>query len=133
MEPKTKKSTRAQAIKDAYSEGFLVGSQETSVLGPLQPIWDAWRKHDEFIDGIPNIYFQTVIAIQFNEIDDHVEAGHPPEKIDNEIVDVMSICLNWLRSRGKDDKGVAAAIEARLTRYADTQGIIDKYAREYGL
>lgn len=106
---------------------------EQPVLGPLQPIWDAWEEHRDFIEGIPNLYFQNVISIQFNEIDDHTEAGHPPEKTDNEIVDIMSICLNWLRSRGHDDQGVADSISARLIRYADTQGIIDKYQSEYGL
>lgn len=103
------------------------------VLGPLQGIWDAWNDQENFIDGMPNIYFENVIRIQFGEIDDHAEAGHPPEKTNNEIVDILSICLNWLRSRGLDDKGVAAAIEARLTRFADTETIVQKYNKEYGL
>lgn len=133
MESKTKGPTREQAVKDAYAKGFSVGSQETSVLGPLQPIWDAWVPHHQFIDGIPSVYFDILQKIQLNEIEDHEEAGDPPEKVNNEIVDMMSIGLNWLRSRGLDDQGVADAIKARLTRYADTQGIIDKYNREYGI
>ena len=102
-------------------------------LGPLQPIWNAWIPHHDFIDGIPNVYFEMLQRIQLNEINDHEAAGAPPEKINNEIVDMMSIGLNWLRSRGLTAQGVADAIEARLIRYADTQAIIDKYAREYGI
>ncbi len=103
------------------------------ILGPLQPIWDAWKEHREFIDGLPNIYFESIIQIQFDEIADHEAAGHPPERTYNEIVDVFSVCLNWLRSKGLDDQGVADVITARLTRYADTAGIIKKYNEEYGL
>lgn len=103
------------------------------VLGPLQPIWDAWEEHRDFIDGLPNVYFQNIISIQFNEIEDHEEQGRPPEKVANEIVDIMSLCLNWLRSKGLDDQGVADAIAARLPRYTDTAAIIEKYAEEYGL
>ncbi len=107
--------------------------KKQSLLGPLQPIWDAWDKHNQFLDGIPSIYFKNVISIQFNEIDDHEEAGHPIERIRNEIVDIMSISMNWLRSTGLDDKGVAEAIGNRLTRYADTEAILLKYNEEYGL
>ncbi len=103
------------------------------VLGPLQSIWNAWSNQAEFVDGLPNIYFENVIRIQFNEIDDHVEDGCLPVKINNEIVDIMSICMNWLRSRGLDDQGVADAIRARSPRFDDTQSIIDKYADLYGL
>lgn len=103
------------------------------VLGPLQDIWDAWNGQQDFVDGMPNIYFENVIRIQFGEIDDHAEAGHPPEKINNEIVDIISISLNWLRSRGLDDKGVADAIKARLTRFDDTAAIVKKYNDIYGL
>ena len=112
-------------------------SDEQPVLGPLQPIWDSWTPQQDFIDGLPDIYFRNVITIQFNEIDDHVEAGNPPEKVHNEIVDIMSICLNWLRSKGLDDQGVAAAITARAPKYSDTgegtAAIIERYNRVYGL
>ncbi len=107
--------------------------RKQSILGPLQPIWDAWEEHRDFIDGMPNIYFENVIRIQFNEIDDHKEAGHPPERTTNEIIDVISICLNWLRSRGLDDQGVADAIAARTPRFDDTASIIKKYNEEYYL
>ncbi len=103
------------------------------VLGPLQPIWDAWCSEEYFIDGIPNLYFRNVITIQFNEIDDHEAAGHPIERVRNEIVDVMSICMNWLRSTGLDDVGVAQAMANRLPRYDDVAGIVRKYNEEYGL
>ena len=103
------------------------------ILGPLQPIWDAWEEQRDFIDGIPDIYFESIIWIQFNEIDDHKEAGHPPERTTNEIVDIMSICLNWLRARGYDDQGVADAIAARTPRFDDTASIIRKYEEDYWL
>lgn len=134
--------THEQEVKDAYSEGLSEGlevgkeigqSLGQPVLGPLQPIWDAWEEHRAFIDGLPNVYFQNVISIQFNEIDDHAEAGDLPEKTNSEIVDIISISLNWFRSKGLDDQGVADAISARLTRYADTAAIIKKYNEEYGL
>jgi len=104
-----------------------------AVLGPLQPIWDAWNSQADFVDGIPNIYFENVIRIQFNEIEDHVAAGQNGVKINNEIVDIMSICMNWLRSRGLNDQAVADAITARSPRFDDTAGIIQKYNELYGL
>ena len=114
-----------------------MSSRKQPILGPLQPIWDAWEGHRDFIDGLPDIYFESLIQIQFNEIDDHKEADNPPEKTTNEIVDVMSICLNWLRSRGLDDQGVADAIGARAPKYSDAgegaAAIIERYNQEYGL
>ena len=107
------------------------------ILGPLQPIWDSWEPHRNFIDGLPNIYFENIIQIQFNEIADHTGAGEPSEKVNHEIVDIISICLNWLRSRGLDDQGVADAIRTRAPKYSDVgegaAGIIERYNREYGL
>ena len=103
------------------------------VLGPLQPIFDAWTPHEQFIDGMPNLYFRNVICIQFNEIDDHEAAGHPVEKTRNEIIDIMSICMNWLRSTGLDEGGVAEAMGNRVPRYEDTGAIIKKYNDLYGM
>ena len=101
-------------------------------LGPLQDVWDAWTPMQDFVDGIPYVYFENVLRIQLNEIEDHHNAGEQ-DKIDKEIVDIMSVCLNWFRSRGLSDQDVADAIKARTNRFADVQAICDSYNERYGL
>jgi len=127
------KAELEQQVRDLSTQLYEKELQDQPPLGPLQPIWDAWESHRDYIDGLPNIYFRNVIEIQLNEIDDHVEAGNPPDKVENEIVDIISICMNWFRSRGFSDQDVVEAIQYRLPRFDDTQGIMDKYNERYGL
>ncbi len=82
---------------------------------------------------MPDIYFRNILTIQMNEIDDHVEAGAPLEKSINEMVDLMSVSMNWMRSKGLTDMDVAEAIHRRTSRFIDVQAIMDSYNETYGL
>ena len=105
------------------------------MLGPLQDAWDAWSGVQEQVSAKPWYHFPTVIAIQFAEAAEHKAHGQP-ERAANEIVDIMSVCLNWLRWMGyTTPKSVATIIRARAAnRYAgQTQAILDKYQQKYGI
>lgn len=127
----------AKKIKDPIADAVLNTQASAPTadrpLGPLQDIWEAWIPCTEFVDGMPDIYFRNILTIQMNEIDDHVEAGDPLEKVINEMVDLMSVSMNWMRSKGLTDVDVAEAIHRRTSRFIDVQAIMDQYNENYGL
>ncbi len=102
-------------------------------LGVFQGVWNNWSPATEYVDGIPDIYFRNVLTIQMNEIDDHHEAGAPLEKKINEMVDIISVTFNWMRSHGLNDKDVAEAVKRRTAQFIDCQEIMDSYNERYGL
>ncbi len=103
------------------------------VLGVFQDMFDAWIPVTDFVDGIPDVYFRNILTIQMNEIDDHVCDMAPMEKVINEMVDIISVTFNWMRSKGLDDQGIADAVVRRTSRFADVQAIMDSYNERYGL
>ena len=107
--------------------------QVEPVLGVFQDMFDAWIPVTDFVDGIPDVYFRNILTIQMNEIDDHVCDMAPMEKVINEMVDIISVTFNWMRSKGLDDQGIADAVVRRTSRFADVQAIMDSYNERYGL
>ena len=103
------------------------------ILGVFQDMYDAWESATDFIDGMPDIYFRSVLIIQMNEIDDHVCDLMPIEKITNEMVDIISVTFNWMRSKGLDAQGISDAVKRRTSRFADVDAIMAKYNDLYGL
>lgn len=107
------------------------------VLGPLQDIWNAWDDPEVQAQVCTKAwsYFPKVISIQFQEAWGHHLEGEG-EKSANEVVDILSVCLNWLRWMGHTTpESVAERIRTRAAnRYeGQAQAILDKYARKYGL
>ncbi len=107
--------------------------QMEPILGVFQDIYDAWESATDFINGMPDIYFRNVLTIQMNEIDEHEDAEAPLEKKTNEMVDIISVTFNWMRSKGLDDVGIRHAVIRRTSRFADVDAIMAKYNEEYGL
>ena len=96
-------------------------------------MFDAWESSTDFVDGMPEVYFRNVLTIQMNEIDDHIEAKAPLEKVTNEMVDIISVTFNWMRSKGLDAQGISDAVKRRTSRFADVDAILAKYNDLYGL
>ncbi len=103
-------------------------------LGPLQPAYDTWSEVQEQVLDKPLSHFMPTITIQMLEVYEHVASGRVDKAI-NEVVDILSVSLNWLRWFGLDDVEIAEAIRARTaTRYeGKAQEILDKYAATWGI
>jgi hypothetical protein len=100
-------------------------------LGPLQGAWDAWESHTEYIHGLKPAYFQTIILAQLVEVQEHLSA-HEDTHAAKEVIDIISVCLNWLRSMHLNDSAIAALIcERTRTRYTGQTADIMKKYRKY--
>lgn len=104
----------------------------TSSIDPLQGIWDAWTPVKNRVWNKPPHYFPSIIQLQLIEILNHDNTKGKA----NEVVDIISICINWLRWMNYDKlDDIAELIWARVkTRYSNqATEILDKYYAKYGL
>ena len=93
-------------------------------LGPFQSTWDAWNVVDVRCKMQPRSHFPRVVELQLKEI----EAAWPDKAgVTKEVVDIISIALNWLRWLGFTDEEVAGVVEQRSLRYSDPEAIFAKY------
>lgn len=109
-------------------------AQRTAVLGPLQPMWDAWTPAQKQVSGKRFTQFVNIMGVQFDEAESHLTNGED-DRAANEIVDCISIALNWLRCLGyTQPEEVAELLRRRAaTRYeGQTQAILDKYNKYHG-
>ena len=112
-------------------------SEAAPVLGPLQPIWDAWLPIAREINAQPESHFAATLRYQLVELDDASEQYRQSVNSEaedaclahymDEVVDVISVALNWLRWLGLNDKEAAFVIRRRAKRYADPMAIFAKY------
>ena len=104
-------------------------NEEDSPLGPFQIIWDAWTPAEEVHRNQVSDYFINIIRDQFVEYWICALCLNTG-KADNEIMDIISVSMNWLRSRGYTDKDVATLAKSRSKRY---EGHTDEIIKKYGL
>lgn len=109
-----------------------------SPLGVFQEMWDAWSPvhplDDTYRGALELDHFCWLICTQMDEIRAHESAGEHA-RLDNEIVDLISIAMNWLRHRGYGQPhAFANAIAARVrTRYVgNTAAIVARDRERYG-
>jgi hypothetical protein len=76
------------------------------------------------------VYFQTIILAQLVEVQEHLSA-HEDARVAKEVIDIIIVCLNWLRSMGLDDCAIADLMcERTRTRYTgQTADIMKKYKK----
>lgn len=103
-----------------------------SALGPMQAAYDFWTPVISDIKHKPVGHFLAVIPLQVAEAMEQIKSGDARHAA-AEVVDCISVCINWLRWMGYDDEGIAQAMAERATRYVDAKGIIEKYERTYGV
>ncbi|MFJ1758719.1 hypothetical protein ACIOD2_00280 [Amycolatopsis sp. NPDC088138] len=103
-------------------------------LGPFQAMWRAWDEVDDELKAKPLAHFERSVAIQFEELRDHLAAGDREAAV-REAVDVVSIGLNCLRWLGLDPAQVAEAAQSRTTNRMQGRAreILDKYERLHGI
>ena len=103
-------------------------------LGPLQAVWDAWEPVTKGIIGKPASHFILTLVVQIAEILAALEAGDKAHAAE-EMVDLMSVAQNWMRSIGLSDLEVAEAIVKRAQeRYVGQAAkIMKKYEKAYGV
>ena len=107
----------------------------TAVLGPLQAMWDAWTSVQSQVKWKDFAQFAGTMDIQFEEALTHQTNGER-DRAANEIVDCISVALNALRWLGyTQPEEVAELLRLRaITRYeGQTQAILSKYQKQYGL
>ena len=97
---------------------------EAETLGPLQAVWDAWDEVHALVMAQPDSHFAAAIQLQLAEA-----AAEPVETRTKEVIDVISVALNWLRYLGHTPESTAQAIRDRAGyRYAgQSQAIFVKY------
>ena len=103
-------------------------------LGPLQGMRDAWdRVHDQVM-AKPSSHFRISIGIQMDEVDKEIAKGNGSHAA-KEMVDILSVTLNWMRWLGLSAGEIAHVIRARAAdRYeGQAQNILDKYAKKFGI
>jgi len=97
-------------------------------LGAFGCIWATWKESEERIKQQSPTYFMKVINTQLDEIIECYDMCDR-EHMKLEIIDIISVCLNWFRWLGCDDEEIAvAAIQRALYRFAgQTEQIMTKY------
>ena len=99
-----------------------------AVLGPFQDIWDAWEPVNERTMRQPVDHFDVSLRMQLDEI----EVEDPKSiRTTKEIIDIISLALNWMRWQGHTPGSIAALVKWRAeTRYApDPNAIFEKYMK----
>jgi hypothetical protein len=99
-------------------------------LGPFVAPWRAWDKSWERWKTYDEGHFAHAIYHQLLELAE-CDDEHKPK----ELVDIISITLNWMRRLGMEPEDIAQTVMDRArTRYSDTDAILDKYVemRERG-
>ena len=107
-------------------------SQENTGLGVLNLICDIWDQVNDRVVQLPPAHFAASLIIQIAEALEHIKDGDKAAAT-KEVVDIISVSLNWLRAFGLDRRGIEELILLRLSRYADPVAIMDKYRKVYGI
>lgn len=98
-------------------------------LGVLQHLWDAWMPEHNNILRAPADLFPPAYLAQLKEIKEHLRDGDEDKAL-NEIVDMISLSVNWLRWFGLKPQDIAELIDKRIqTRYV---GQVSAIMKKYG-
>jgi len=97
----------------------------TKLLGGFALAWIAWSASSKRTNALPERHFSEALEWQLVEIKQAQDMSH---KI-NELLDIISVTLNWLRWHGLTPADIAhLATKRALTRYLyKTEQIIAKY------
>ena len=108
-------------------------------LGPFQAFWDAWSEADTEIKEKKLPHFSQAVAIQYEEMRDHLRGADPKVSPRNiaaakEATDVISIALNTLRWLQFEPAEIAqiARDRARERMLGQTHAILEKYEKQHG-
>lgn len=106
----------------------------TEQLGPFQPIWEAWNDANDAISGKPLSHFRRAMEIQFEELEEHLEAKDRPAAA-REIMDMISVALNTMRWLGYRPEEISEVARSRAERRMQGQAlsILEKYKRVHGI
>lgn len=99
-------------------------------LGELSHLWDAWTPHEFEMRELNPEYFAYFIAWQMQEIEDE---EYSLDVQSREVIDIISLCFNWLRSLGYNEIDVAELAKLRsASRYeGQTKAIIARDEERY--
>jgi hypothetical protein len=94
----------------------------------INSLFNTWSPQHYRIMELDEKDFQVAIVEQLKEIHEHLR-NKLQRKTANEIVDIISISINWLRWLGYTPDEMYRAIEERIrTRYKNNiREILDKY------
>jgi hypothetical protein len=97
-------------------------------------MWQAWDEVHDDLMGKPLSHFRRSMEIQFDEMQDHIDAGDR-EAAAREAADIIGIGLNCLRWLGYSPAEIADLAQARTENRMQgrTPEILDKYQRLHGI
>jgi hypothetical protein len=109
-------------------------SRVSDELGPFQEMWEAWNDAREAIVLKPISHFRRAVELQFDELEEHRNAGNRDAAI-REATDIVSIALNLMRRLGCEPTEIAEVAKARAEKRMKGQAlaILEKYERLYGI
>ena len=103
-------------------------------LGPLKYAWDAWTEVEASILKLPADHFQTTLLTQILEVREALALDNKSHAAE-EVCDIISVALNWLRSLGLTEADIAKVLQSRSEkRYVgQAAAIMRKYQKRYGI
>jgi hypothetical protein len=99
-----------------------------SGLGALQDLWDAWDPaHQEMLTKEPE-HFYVAWQVQIDELQHHLREENKHAAL-KEMVDIISISLNFMRNMGCSPADVAELVRERADKRmkGQTAEILKKY------
>jgi len=99
-----------------------------SELGALQDLWNAWDPaHQEMLTKEPE-HFYVAWQVQVDELQQHLRDKNKRAAL-NEMVDIISISLNFMRNMGCSPADVAELVRERADKRMkdQTAEILKKY------
>ena len=70
-----------------------------SQLGVLKEMWDAWTPAQDINKTFLDEHYEGLLADQCSEIEEHFQNNEPQRAL-YEMVDIISVAMNWLRRHG---------------------------------
>jgi len=121
------------AVDACYNFGYLEYGYDFINRPPdkqdiLDLIWDTWLESHELIMNLPFDHYMVCVKEQLREAFLHYHQGKP-DKAMNEVVDLISVSINWLVWFGQYKEDIRELVVNRVTsRMKDkTREIIEKY------
>lgn len=99
----------------------------------LEMMWTAWTPAQDLNKQFTDEHFEDLLDRQIEEIFDHTDNNNTSGRL-NEMIDIMSIAMNWIRQSGVQEFAEFEKIMyARvLNRYLNqTQAIVKRDIVEY--
>jgi len=122
---------KCEAIYLEYGYIFVnMPEQQAAKPDILDEVWDTWLESHDLMMELSFEHYMVCAKEQLREVFLHYY-GDDMLKAMNEVVDLISLSINWLTWFGQDKEGIRELITARLggRMKGRTREIIEKYEK----